>query len=31
MTWRDLFERGAEYDVTLESVGAALREHRDDR
>lgn len=31
MTWSDLFERGAEYDVTLESVRSTLREYRNER
>lgn len=31
MTWRELFERGDEYEVTVEDVTAALEERRDAR
>lgn len=31
MTWRELFDRGDDYDVTAGDVAAALRERRDDR
>jgi hypothetical protein len=30
MTWADLFERAADYDVDEEAVADALREHRDE-
>lgn len=29
MTWADLFDRAADYDVDEETVVDALREHRD--
>jgi hypothetical protein len=31
MSWRELFERGADHEVTVEDVVAALEERRDDR
>ncbi|MFT4884486.1 MAG: hypothetical protein ACI8U4_002002 [Natronomonas sp.] len=31
MTWRDLFERGEAYDVTLDAIRTTLREQRDER
>lgn len=30
MTWADLFERAAEYDVTVSDVRETLADHRDD-
>jgi uncharacterized protein (DUF433 family) len=29
MTWADLFDRAADYDVDEEQIADALREHRD--
>jgi hypothetical protein len=31
MSWRDLFERAATYDVSLDDVTETLRERRDER
>lgn len=31
VTWNDLFERAASYDVSTDDVLAALRERRDER
>jgi hypothetical protein len=31
MTWHDLFERGAAYDVSLDAIRTSLRERRDER